>query len=123
MATQPIVHIEIVSKDPRAAGNFYKEVFGWEIEIDEKFNYVQFKANPGPAGGIPQVDEAQNMKPGDVVLYINSDDINADLAHIGACGGKTLVPKMEIPGIGWFAIFSDPTGSRLALFQPGGSQA
>jgi len=117
MATQPIVHIEIVSKDPKAAGNFYKDVFGWKIEADNHLDYTMFTAEPGPAGGIPRANEEQNMKPGDIILYINSDDINADLARIGTHGGKTLVPKTEITGMGWFAIFSDPPGTRLALFQ------
>ena len=116
MAAQPIVHIEIVSKDPRASGNFYKEVFGWKIDIDENFDYVQFSADPGIGGAFPQADAAQNMKPGDVVLYIGVDNIEATLARIEECGGKTLMPKTEIPGIGWFAIFNDSTGNRMALY-------
>jgi ferritin-like metal-binding protein YciE len=27
-----------------------------------------------------------------------------------------LLPKTEIPGMGWYAIFADPTGNRLGLF-------
>ncbi len=116
MAAQPIVHIEIVSKDPRASGEFYKDVFGWKIDIDENFDYVQFSADPGTGGAFPQADEAQNMKPGDVVLYIGVDDIESTLARIEQRGGQTLVPKTEIPGIGWFAIFNDSTGNRMALY-------
>jgi predicted enzyme related to lactoylglutathione lyase len=116
MANHPIVHIEVVSKDPHATGDFYKEVFGWKIDVDEKFDYVQFSAEPGPGGGFPPADAQQNIKPGDVLLYIDTDDIEATLARIEACGGKTLAPKSEIPGIGWFAIFSDNNGNRLALY-------
>jgi hypothetical protein len=117
MSAQPIVHIEIVSRDPRASGDFYKEVFGWKIEVDEKFDYVQFSADPGTGGAFPAADEQQGMKPGDVILYIGVEDIEATLARIEACGGKTLLPRTEIPGIGWFAIFNDPTGNRLALYK------
>jgi len=28
-----------------------------------------------------------------------------------------LVPKSEIPGTGWFAVFQDPTGSSMAFYQ------
>jgi len=31
-------------------------------------------------------------------------------------GGKILRSKTEIPGIGWFGIFKDPTGNSIALF-------
>jgi hypothetical protein len=116
MANYPIVHVEIVSKNPHTAGDFYKEVFGWKIDVDQNFDYVQFSADPGPGGGFPQVDEQQGMQSGDVLLYLGTDDIEGTLARIEACGGKTLAPKTEIPGIGWFAIFADNNGSRLALY-------
>jgi predicted enzyme related to lactoylglutathione lyase len=51
-----------------------------------------------------------------VLLYISTDDIDATLAKIEAHGGKTVVPKTEIPQVGWFGIFTDPTGNRVALF-------
>ena len=31
-------------------------------------------------------------------------------------GGKVLHKKTEIPGMGWFGIFHDPTGNVLALY-------
>jgi hypothetical protein len=27
------------------------------------------------------------------------------------------MPKQEIPGMGWFAVFQDPTGITLALYE------
>ena len=35
---------------------------------------------------------------------------------IESLGGQTLLPKTEIPNIGWFALFADPTGNRVGLF-------
>ena len=31
-------------------------------------------------------------------------------------GAKTLMPKTSIPGIGWFALFADPTGNQVGLY-------
>jgi uncharacterized protein len=31
-------------------------------------------------------------------------------------GGKILMPKTEIPHVGWWAAFADPTGNRIALY-------
>jgi hypothetical protein len=56
------------------------------------------------------------VKPGDVMVYIDSPDIEADLKKIEAAGGKLKVPKTEIPGQGWFAFFEDPTGNIVALY-------
>jgi predicted enzyme related to lactoylglutathione lyase len=27
-----------------------------------------------------------------------------------------VVPKTEIPQVGWFGVFKDPTGNKVALF-------
>ena len=39
------------------------------------------------------------------------------LEKIVANGGKVLAPKTEIPNIGWYAFFSDPTGNNMALYK------
>ena len=38
------------------------------------------------------------------------------LAKIEANGGKAIMPKTEIPGVGWFGVFADATGGTLALY-------
>lgn len=114
MPNHPIVHIEIAAKEPKAAGKFYQEVFGWTITVDERFDYVQFDAGEGPGGAFPGLDE--QYKPGDVVIYILTEDIDATLAQVKANGGKALLPKTEIPEMGWYAFFADPTGNRIGLF-------
>jgi predicted enzyme related to lactoylglutathione lyase len=114
MAKHSIVHIELSAKDPKAAGDFYKELFGWKIDVDEKSKYVQFTPDEAPGGGFNQVGE--NAKAGDVLVYVSTDDIEASLAKAVKLGGKSLMPKTEIPGFGWFAIFSDPTGNKVGLY-------
>jgi predicted enzyme related to lactoylglutathione lyase len=79
-----------------------------------EMNYVAFDAEGGPGGGFPEVNEL--VKAGDVLVYIASDDIKASLAQAESLGGKTVVPKTEIPSIGWFGLFADPTGNVVGLF-------
>jgi predicted enzyme related to lactoylglutathione lyase len=114
MAAQPIVHIELVTSDPKAVGQFYKDVFGWNLDLDESFNYLQFMAEGGPGGAFIEPDA--NSKSGSALIYLASDDIDADLARVTAAGGQVEVPKTEIPQTGWFAVFTDPTGGRMALY-------
>jgi predicted enzyme related to lactoylglutathione lyase len=122
MSSHPIVHVEFAASDPKAAGKFYGDLFGWKIEVDPQFDYVTFATEPGPGGGFPRVD-GEMYKPGDVLVYVATDDIEATLARAGSLGGKTLVPKTEIPGTGWFAVFADPTGNRVGLFTGMGGQS
>ena len=74
-----------------------------------------FQAGGGPGGGIVKADGEQNHPEG-ALVYVGVDDIEATLAQVEARGGKTVHPKMEIPGVGWFGIFTEPGGARVALF-------
>lgn len=107
----PIVHGEIPAKDYDTADKFHSEVFGWKITVYKQFNYHMFESQGGPDGGFIAADGKNGVLP-----YLGSDDIDAALKKINAAGGKTVTPKTEIPGMGWFAIFTDPTGNRLGLF-------
>ena len=39
------------------------------------------------------------------------------MAKIEAAGGTILAPPMEIPGVGWMALFRDPNGNHMGMFQ------
>jgi predicted enzyme related to lactoylglutathione lyase len=113
------VHIEIPAKDTGAAGKFYGELFGWKIEADPTYNYVQFQAEGGPGGGFVEVGQSSApvvYKTDSLLVYISTDDIDATLAKAESLGGKTLMPKTEIPQVGWWGVFSDPTGNRVGLY-------
>ena len=116
MVKHPIVHVEFAASDPAAAARFYGDIFGWELIQDEALDYFMFRSQEDLGGGFNKLDET--TKPGDVTVYIETDDIDATLAHIEECGGTTAVPKMEIPNTGWMALFMDPTGNRVGLYTP-----
>ena len=118
MSSHPIVHIEIPANNASAAGKFYGEAFGWKIEADQMYNYVQFAAEGGPGGGFVELagEAPIHYKPDSLLVYIGTDDIDASLAQVEAHGGKTVLPKTEIPHVGWWAVFSDPSGNRVALY-------
>ena len=123
MANHSIVHIEIPASDTAAASKFYADLFGWNIQVDPSFNYHMFQAEPGPGGGFVEVGGMGGYKAGEVLIYVSTDDIDASLAKVESLGGKTVVPKTEIPNMGWFAFFTDPTGNRIGLFSGMGQQS
>ena len=114
MTKRNIVHIEIPAIDVNKAGTFYQDLFGWKIETDTKMNYTMWEPLEAPGGGFSPLSES--VKPGDVLIYVASADIEADLKQIKALGGTVLSEKTEIPTVGWFALFKDPTGNTLALY-------
>lgn len=114
MSKRNVVHIEISAKQLDAAAKFYQELFGWKITPIPEMNYVLWEAEEGPGGGFNPVSEENPA--GQVLVYIDSDDIDADLRKVEKLGGKVLHEKTEIPQTGWFGIFQDPSGNILALY-------
>ncbi len=115
MSKHPIVHIEFSGLDREAAGKFYTELFGWEVQQMPEFNYATFTTGEGVGGGINPVSE--DNPAGTVIFYVGTDDIEASLAKAESLGGKTILPKMEVPGMGWLAIFLDPSGNKVGLWK------
>ena len=115
MSKRNIVHVEIPSANMEAAGKFYQELFGWKISPMPEMNYTMWEAGDGDEyGGFPQVSDENPA--GQVLIYIASDDIDADLKKAVQLGGKVIHPKAEIPQMGWFGIFQDTTGNVLGLY-------
>jgi predicted enzyme related to lactoylglutathione lyase len=120
MTKRSIVHIEIPAKAPKEAQEFYGKLFGWEMSVVEDYDYYSFMAE-NTGGAFPtvgaEIGPGSQIKPGDVIVYIGSEDIEADLAAIEKAGGKRVSDPMPVPGFGRLVHFSDPTGNVLALWQ------
>ena len=114
MSKHPIVHIEFSAQDREAAGKFYSDLFGWKVEQMPEMDYATFESSEGVGGGFNPVKEGNPA--GTVVVYIGTDDIEATLAKAESLGAKTIVPKTEIPTMGWFGMFTDPTGNLIGVY-------
>lgn len=118
MPAYPIVHLELSAKDPAATSKFYSDLAGWKIDHDPGYDYYQFSAEGGPGGGFV-VPDGKQYNPGDVIVYLGVDNIDAALKKVEALGGQIVLPKTEIPSVGWYAFFKDPAGNRMGLFARG----
>jgi uncharacterized protein len=115
MSKHPVVHIEFPSKDPKKNSKFYEDLFDWKISVFEELNYAMFDSGEGsPGGGFPPAVDFNKIDR--VLVYVASDDIDADLKKAESLGGKSVMGKTEIPGQGWFALLQDPEGNTLALY-------
>jgi len=115
MSKRNIVHVEIPATNVEGAGKFYQELFGWKLQHVPEMNYTMWEAGNGDEyGGFPQVSD--DNPAGQVLVYIQSTDIEADLKKVEKLGGTVLHQKAEIPQTGWYGVFQDPTGNVLALY-------
>jgi uncharacterized protein len=119
----PIVHFEIPADDVARARAFYEGVFGWKIK--------QFPMPPGS----PEYYGVTTRKEGEVGIngglmrrnmpgqpfanYVDVKSIDDFLGKIQAHGGSVVMPRQEIaPGMGSIAVFKDPEGNMMGLYQP-----
>jgi uncharacterized protein len=111
----PVVHFEVLGRDPKALRNFYSQAFGWQLgPADDgpmQYSMVQMKESGGIDGGIGKAPQGT----GHVTFYIGVDDAQAALKQVERLGGKTIQPPVEIPGGVTFALFADPEGHVVGL--------
>lgn len=113
-----IMWIELASTDIPASAKFYGDLFGWPIIRDEQMDYTMTAFEGDETGvGFSPVDEAQGVTPGSVLVYVDVADIDATIARAKELGAPILMDKMEIPTVGWMAIFGDPGGNRIGVLQ------
>jgi len=109
----PIVHWEIAVKDYLKAKEFYTKLFDWKIDDNNPINYGM--VNPGGLGG--GICRAEGNIPNYVTLYVQVDDLQQSLDKAVSLGATAVVPPTPIPGIGSFAMFTDPSGNCIGIFK------
>ncbi|RMF59107.1 MAG: VOC family protein [Calditrichaeota bacterium] len=113
---RPVVHWEFWTRDPEKISKFYSEVFDWEIQFIPELNYrmVETGSEAGIKGGIMEPQEGP--LPAKLAFYIDVDDLEKYCEKIKQAGGKILMERMEIPGVGALALFEDPDGRVLGMW-------
>jgi uncharacterized protein len=117
---KPVVHWEMLSKDPARLSDFYQKIFDWKIQNMPELNYrvVETGGEGGINGGIMKPDHPEPW-PGNTTFYINVDDLDAYRRKIVAAGGKILIEEQEVPGMGTLSLFTDPDGRMMGLWRAG----
>lgn len=113
-----VVHFEIPAGDPKRAVDFYGKVFGWKFEkylgpMEYWLVSTGDAAVPGINGGI--LPNGNNVKSTTNTIQVDSVDDAA--AAVTNAGGKQLLPKSAIPGIGYFAYCEDTEGNMFGMMQ------
>ena len=113
---QPEVHWEFWSENPKGVADFYRKVFEWNIRAIPDLDYllVETGGTGGINGGILNVP---GYKPGAWVNYVNVQSLDQSVEKALKLGANVTKPKSPVPGMGWFAMLTDPQGNAFAMFQ------
>ena len=131
-----IVHFEIPADDIERAKKFYNDLFGWKIENMNGTNNGQLKSaatgepieywlvtteddkgNKALGGGIMK----RQMPAHCVTNYIGVRSLHEYTSKVEKLGGKVLVPKHAVPGMGHFALCNDTENNVFAIWESNGS--
>ena len=120
---QPVVHFEVIGKDPVTLRRFYAALFDWTFDtsgpvapsVSEPGNYgfVTPAANGrGIAGG---VGGGAGYEP-HVVFYVGVADVGAALQKAESLGGSRRMGPAQAPG-GTLVVghFTDPEGNLIGV--------
>jgi predicted enzyme related to lactoylglutathione lyase len=110
---------EQVSNDPQRAQDFYKQLFGWEIDVWKpgEVDYGMISSGGSMHGGF---GTAQEGVPPHWFGHVRVDSADTTADKAKAAGGKVLYGPEDIPDIGRFAVIADPKGAVFSAFQPAG---
>ena len=112
-----LCHFEFMVSDTEKAKEFYTKVFDWKISAsDMSPDYLMISTGKEPDGGLmKKPDQAPGYA---ISVYFAVDSIDETVKKAEGAGGKAAMPKTEIPDIGWWAMFFDPDGIPVMIFEP-----
>ncbi|BBX35212.1 glyoxalase family protein [Mycolicibacterium mageritense DSM 44476 = CIP 104973] len=120
-----VVHFEVPFSDGARAKDFYREVFGWQLNDYPEMNYTGVATGPVTETGMPaepgyigggMFERAENYPQGPVIT-IDVPSIDEALTAILSKGGAQLGEKIPVGEMGFAAYFTDTEGNILGLWE------
>ncbi len=113
------IHFEIPADDPERAAAFYRDVFGWKFEKWDGGPMPYWLITTG-GNGEPGIDGGLLPRPHPGASTVNTvgvASVDESVKAIESKGGRNVVPKLAIPGMGWLAYCTDPEGNTFGIMQ------
>jgi predicted enzyme related to lactoylglutathione lyase len=116
---------ELMTTDADGAQGFYADVIGWSIPPSGIEGAGDYRTLTGPdgqgVGGLMTLPEGAPMKPG-WFCYIGVQDVDSTAEKIRSLGGSVHGDPQDIPGVGRFAMVTDPQGMVFYIMRGDGPQ-
>jgi predicted enzyme related to lactoylglutathione lyase len=111
-----LVHFAINADDLSVTRAFYEGVFGWRFE-EYMPGFVRTHDAGGPIGAIQGRRELLETPTNAPEVTFEVDDVDAFSARALELGGRVLMPKATIPGVGELAFVADPSGNVVGAIR------
>jgi len=111
--------IDLSTKDPAAARDYYGKLFGWKSEPEKDpaaGGYAIARLGGQDAAGIGGQQDPN--APSAWMVYIGTRDATAAAKKVEAEGGKVVAPPFDVMDAGRMAVFQDPAGAFISVWEP-----
>lgn len=114
------VHFEMSFEDADRIKGFYGKVFGWTFEQYGDDSTPYWLTTTGPDGE-PGINGGlmlrQGGMPAGTTNTMGVESVDRAVETIKAAGGKIILEKMAVPGMGWVAYALDTEGNQFGVFE------
>ncbi len=124
MTTNSIAWFEIPVLDFERAKAFYSRIFDYEMPTHQMgpnlMGFLLYDQSRGVGGAIVNGEGYVPSQSGTLVYLSGGADLVVALDRVDDAGGTVQLGKTLIsPQLGYYALFLDSEGNRLALHSPG----
>ena len=113
------VWVDLSSTDAAASRDYYSKLFGWKVDLapdPDAGGYALATSGGKNVAGIGPTQDPQG--PSAWMMYIGVTDAEEIAEKIQAAGGKVVAPPFDVLKSGRMAVFQDPTGAYISVWQP-----
>jgi uncharacterized protein len=121
---RPVVHFEVIGRNPDKLRDYYGELFGWtfetpspvagEVSDPERYGFLELITTDdgtGIRGGIGGGEGYDSH----AVFYVGVQDVEAALRRAESLGGTRVMGPVTSPNGLVVAHFRDPEGTLIGL--------
>lgn len=117
-----LTHFAIFTDDQSRAKTFYANVFGWGFNTYGLDGFSQINSNPSDSGELIGAlqDRKYQLTDEKVIGFecsISVENVDEIASLVLDHGGEVLLPKSNIPGVGWLIKFRDTEGNILCAIE------
>jgi uncharacterized protein len=122
--SQPVVHFEVVGKDPARLRSYFGDLFGWEFDVPspvapevsdpESYGFVNRITSEGGTG-IPGGVGGGPDRESHAVFYVGVPNVETALQRAEDLGGRRVMGPATSPNGLVVGHFTDPEGTLIGV--------
>ncbi|WP_217144135.1 VOC family protein [Streptomyces sp. AC627_RSS907] len=110
--------VELLTREPDRAADFYTTVFGWSVSASER--YPRWGIDGADFGGMVTMDDKfPHEVPAHWLPYFAVTDVDTAAADATEGGGTVLMVPTSVPDGPRLAVLRDPQGAMFGVYRAG----